>query len=422
MGIILREDLKQAADLARHYLFDAENVKDIRLDSAWVYGLRCRDAVECFQYFDQTYSPLDDSGDESGGCLIYFVAAVVVLNYYKAKKQRLFLYHEAEVCSVALALDGTVASAERGTSPAIMVWRIKDLVPICTFKGQHNSDVYLLRFLGEEKFLASVSKRLNPGILVHNIETKELLYSCCLQEFIRGIDIIDFQMAQIIEENAFSNNRMNLILFSQHTIYFFYHKNNDGMYSLIKHSKQDNTFGESLSDITSIKTSLLSTSGSHLQSLCASWQVTIMTGHSDGKVCIWTLDSSNTSILPSKILCFYNAPVSSIVITSMGFTVCTEDLGLHIWDLDFNANIKELDLNTLGLRIDSKLKNVVCKDDLLFFLTIDCEMFSFELKVSPLWSKNVFVHKYEVKSVNTVFALSDEMTCLKFIERVDFCS
>lgn len=301
-----------------------------------------------------------------------------------------------------------------------MVWSIKDLVPLCIFSGQHNADVYLLRFLGEEKYLASVCKRLNPGVLVHNIETKELLFSCCLDEFIRGIDILDFQTAEIIEEKTFANNRMNFFLFSQHSIFLFYHKNLNGMFSIVQHDKSNNSFGESLSDITTIKTALLSTSGSHCRSLGAVWQITILTGHSDGKVCIWSVDSSHEKVNPLRILCFYNSAVSCIVITSMGFTLCTEDLGLHIWDLDFTTNIKELDLNTLGLRIDSKLKNVVCYNDLLFFLTLDSEMFSFELKVSPMWSKNMFVHKYDVKTINTVFSLGDDMTCVKFIERVNY--
>jgi WD40 repeat protein len=343
------------------------------------------------------------------------------MNYFKVNLQRHFLYHTKEVCSIAVSSQGLVASGERGSTPCIMVWSIKDLVPRCIFSGQHNADVYLLRFLGEENYLASVCKRLNPGVLIHNIETNELLFSCCLEEFIRGIDILDFQTAEIIEEQKFSNNRMNIVMFSQHCIYFFYHKNLNGMYSILQHDKQNNLFGESLSEITSIKTALLSTSGSHLRSLSAGWQISILTGHSDGKVCIWNVDSNHEKIIPSKILCFYNSSVSNIVITSLGFTVCTEDLGLHIWDLDFTSNIKELDLNTFGLRIDSKLKNVVCKDDLLFFLTLESEMFSFELKLSPMWSKNMFVHKYEVKAVNTVFALGEDMTSAKFIERVRIC-
>lgn len=299
-----------------------------------------------------------------------------------------------------------------------MVWSIKDLVPTCIFAGEHNDEVYLLRFLGDENYLVSACKRLTPGVLIHDISTKQLVFACCLDEFIRGINTIEYLVAEIIEERKFSNNRMNFFFFSQHSIYFFYHKNSDRKYSILKHDKMENNFGETLGDITSLKTLLLATSGSHLKCLAAGWEVTILSGHADGKVCIWTVDQSHTSIKPSRILCFYSSPITAMVITSLGFTICTEDLSVHIWDLDFATNIKEMDLNSLGMKINSKLKNVVPNDDEFFFITIDSEMFSFELKVSQMWSKNMFVHKYQVNAINSVFALGDEMTCTRFVERV----
>ena len=152
--------------------------------------------------------------------------------------------------------------------------------------------------------------------------------------------------------------------------------------------------------ITCVRAVLKSSSSSILLSLAPDWLTTLLTGHSDGKVCIWTVDYDNMAIRSERILCFYNAFVTDIVVTSIGYAICTNDMGVHVWDLDMTNSVKEVDLNTLGLRLNAKLKNVVPSENKLFFLTLESEMFSVDLFISPAWSKNMFVYKYEIQAID----------------------
>lgn len=351
--------------------------------------------------------------------MVYFTSSVVIVNYFKIYKQQHFLHHRKEVCSIAVSQSGLVASGERGSNPTVFIWRIKDLTPIHAVTSIHNADVYLLRFMNDDAHLISIGKRLDSSVVVVDVKTGNTIYACCLNEFIRGISTIDFQISQIIEEQSFSNNRRNFFVYSQSSIYFFSHDYSPQSYAIVKHDKDAHAYEEQLAAITCVRAVLKSSSSSILLSLAADWLITLLTGHSDGKVCIWTVDYDNMAIRSERILCFYNAFVTDIVVTSIGYAICTNDMGVHVWDLDMTNSVKEVDLNTLGLRLNAKLKNVVPSENKLFFLTLESEMFSVDLFISPAWSKNMFVYKYEIQAIDSIFTLGEDMRAVKMIERVD---
>ena len=100
--------------------------------------------------------------------------------------------HEQEVCAIDVYSNGNVASGDRGYSPVIFVWSLHDLKIIHTFKNNHNSDIYILKFVNQGKFLVSCSKRLTPAIIVHDLDTGQIIHSCYVNEFIRGISTINY--------------------------------------------------------------------------------------------------------------------------------------------------------------------------------------------------------------------------------------
>ena len=102
----------------------------------WVYGMRCTDVVKSFCY----HAGDGGTGQEK---ILYFTACVVIVYYYKLNKQRHYIQHEKEVCSLAVSKGSLAASGERGSSPTIHVWDINTLQTVCILKSYHKHDIYL---------------------------------------------------------------------------------------------------------------------------------------------------------------------------------------------------------------------------------------------------------------------------------------
>lgn len=104
--------------------FELVNIKDIKIDLNWVYGIRCIDVLDSFAYFKRyvcitkfqfqicssisffvelfssfpkfVSNPFseENSTDE---CLIYYTACIVIVYYYKLNEQRHYIEHEVSL-------------------------------------------------------------------------------------------------------------------------------------------------------------------------------------------------------------------------------------------------------------------------------------------------------------------------------------
>lgn len=55
------------------------------------------------------------------------------------------------------------------------------------FQGEHKSDIYLLEFIKEDTYLVSCSLRYNTPVVVHDVESRTVVFSYWVDEFVREI-------------------------------------------------------------------------------------------------------------------------------------------------------------------------------------------------------------------------------------------
>jgi WD40 repeat protein len=152
--------------------------------------------------------------------LVYFVACVVIVYHYKINEQTHYIHHESEISAVCVSKSGKVASGERGTSPCIHIWSIKDLVPSLILKGEHKSDIYLLEFISNDAYLISCGKRVDTPIFIHNIELSIVVLSTHVDQFVRCILPINNLIGDFKHNSTYNTNNC-FILLSAEKIYYY---------------------------------------------------------------------------------------------------------------------------------------------------------------------------------------------------------
>ena len=80
-----------------------------------------------------------------------------------------------------------MATGERGDSPKIHLWDIHTLKTIHVFQGDHKSDIYLLEFIKNDQYLVSCSLRQNTPVVVHDVETRNIVFSYVVDDFVRQV-------------------------------------------------------------------------------------------------------------------------------------------------------------------------------------------------------------------------------------------
>lgn len=122
-------------------LVEAKQSLTTKLELSWVYGFRCDDLLTNFVFHED----VETQGNRK---LVYFVANLVVVYYYKENKQRHFFEHKSKVSSIALAkYDNQVATGDCGKQPFIHVWNVNTRKVLHTIKAKHSFDIYSLRFV-----------------------------------------------------------------------------------------------------------------------------------------------------------------------------------------------------------------------------------------------------------------------------------
>ncbi len=103
-------DFIQKMDIRKNQL---NNIKKSSIKLNWVFGIRCDDLLNSFKFHQNKNNPNDCK-------LIYFVANLVIVYYYKQNKQRHYKEHKNQVCSISLAKNSNlIATGDCGKTPMI---------------------------------------------------------------------------------------------------------------------------------------------------------------------------------------------------------------------------------------------------------------------------------------------------------------
>ena len=346
--------------------------------------------------------------------------------YYKVGSQTHYLHHRQEVCSIDVTSSGLVASGEKGPSPSIHIWDIKQLETKTVLSRMHDSDIYIVKFINDDQYLASCSLRLNPSVVIYNVKDFSVLFSCYLEEFVRGLARPTLIVSEVLPSDELKRYQQHFLLYSRSTLYLFRHRQvgqeQEAYFKLLECSaRRQGDNPTSLAEITKVLCLVVNPENSRNRLFSRSKILRIIVGHEDGKASLWHWLPED-KIEFQKVLASFAARVTEILPTGQGVAFCTQDLSIQLWDYDLKNRLKQLNINTMGILINSRLKNMLCTaDDRLFFLTNDGEIYYFDLVLSSEWRKSQFVFRYSLKCLSEVFSLMGRMQCLDIIERVGFC-
>jgi len=154
----------------------------------WVFGINCTEVVKSFCYHNE-YAIFYISKSKKGTSekLLYICAKIIVILYEKLNEQQHYVEHQNEISSLVVSKGTLIASGERGDNPKIHLWDIHTLKTIHIFQGEHKSDIYLLEFIKEDTYLVSCSLRYNTPVVVHDVESRTVVFSYWVDEFVREI-------------------------------------------------------------------------------------------------------------------------------------------------------------------------------------------------------------------------------------------
>jgi WD40 repeat protein len=159
-----------------------------------------------------------------------------VIYHFKINEQNHYTFHDSEVSAVCISKQGLVASGERGRKPNIHLWHIKELKPRMILKGYHRSDISLMSFINNDKYLVTCGKRLDTSVIIYEVDTQTPILSAHVDQFVRCIITINNLIGEFKQvDPQIKNIEQNFILLSAEKIYIF--QANDFNTYDIKHQK-----------------------------------------------------------------------------------------------------------------------------------------------------------------------------------------
>jgi hypothetical protein len=220
-------------------------------------------------------------------------------------------------------------------------------------------------------------------------------------------------------------DQKHFLLYSRNSLFLFRHRqsdqDNEPYYKVLEtpgRKQPDNM--QILAEITKVLCLLVNPENSRNRLFSRKKVLRIVVGHEDGKISLWEWNAED-SIVFQRIQASFAARVNDILLMSQGIAFCTQDLAIQLWDFDLKNRLKHLNINTMGIQINSRLKNTICTtQDRLFFSTYDGEIYYFDLVLSSEWRKSQFVYRYTLKCLPEVFSFLGKMSCLDVVERVGY--
>lgn len=267
----------------------------------------------------------------------------------------------------------------------------------------------------------SCSVRSNTPVILHDVETRTIVFSHCVDEFVRNIVPI-----MVNEPTGNKTTDKNFMLYSKNKI--FYIKQNE-LHSIVR--LQNMQRFEALSDINSaicIATRIQlppKEKGSHDDSQEkpvdayeeeeSELSLAVLTGHVDGKVVLWD------NLVPSKVVIKCESGVVDICILKSSIVIATSDGIIEFWSLGFKTQIKQIDIKLFSFKLMShSIKNLVMTNKNLYFNTYGGDFI--KLKLNFVRDKNTGKENtltFREKRTKNVVTFTDNWASLCVLEKND---
>ena len=128
----------------------------------------------------------------------------------------------------------------------------------------------------------------------------------------------------------------------------------------------------------------------------------MISGHKNGKVVYW----ENTEY--KGYLDNYKEEIVSIVSYDKGIVIATGCSYLHFWDLKLEKNLKNLDINSLQLKLNSvDIISLEISGDKLMIVTRGGDVIQIALEQKREQKKNSLSYKFISKRSNNIFQLQE---------------
>jgi hypothetical protein len=132
----------------------------------------------------------------------------------------------------------------------------------------------------------------------------------------------------------------------------------------------------------------------------------------------WQYRAESNTVSIERVITDYHVTIVAVLLMEDAVGFFTQDLSLHIWDQKLRNNIKEVDINGMGVRLNSRPKAIILNDEDLFVLSEEGDMIVLTLKLRRDPDKSVFVFKHLLYTLNNIVQLRKQMKAVKFFERV----
>ena len=394
----------------------------------WVYGFRCSDLLKAFDFHQNSENDLNPK-------IIYFVANLVIIYYYKQNTQTHFLEHKSMVYSLSIGkIKNIIATGDSGKNATIYVWDINTLKVLKTIKNKHSLCVYELSLIKNDEMLVSLSLRHNTPILVYDINSKNTLLCCCLDNFIRGIRPIDIWVGDSVFKNKKDKGyfhwdlESSFFAFSSFKFYFFAFRK-----SIQSYEKFTFWIRDEESIVSSIKNSspeISCLTSFYINLKCPDlliygnqkeYDLVVVTGHTNGEVVLW-LNFKNPENIEKKVIIDYKKGINKIINYDKKYLIIlTKESKMFLWDLYEEKYLKEFDLTLLPVRLKSfEIKTIVKGNKKnLFFSTLEGDLVKMSLNHKKKWKKNLYVETQKAKRFNNIIQLKNKFNTMSILERED---
>ena len=401
-------------------------IKSSNIKLNWVYGFRCVDIARSFVFHSALHGDLEHT-------LIYFVANVVIIYYYKFNYQKHYLEHNNRVSCISIAKKRRwVATGEKGRQPQILVWNVDTLETVDRIKTIYGHDVHALEFIKNDEFLVVSFKRCDSPILVYRLEDHRIFLSCYIDSFadnILTVNVLKGKNRLDQEMNLSYNGWMidSLFIFhSQYSFYIFGYNTQTKCYEKLIFNILENSnlsFVKKLNHprITQLCAFYLNTDHPDLliYGSESKFEMIIITGHSNGEVYLWS-KLQNSYSFEKKLIANFKCSIEKLIhLHDKYLLIYTEDAMMYIWNMHSNKVVKEIELTLLPLRLQSlKIKDIIKGEpDYIYFSTIEGDMARLCLNYHKKWFNNFFVNEIKVERFDNIVYLKNNYNCITLLEQ-----
>ncbi|KRX11109.1 WD40-repeat-containing domain [Pseudocohnilembus persalinus] len=433
--------------------------KDVSIKPKWVYGFRSQGVKKPLAHIKQGQT----------NKLIYFTANIVVIYYPNLNKQEHYLEHQREVISLGVAKkSGLVASGELGSRPAIHIWNNESLLNLGVIQGIHQIGINFINFFNNDEFIVTAGMRYNSPILIYNIKDLSLVLSTHINDFSLSvltvqnyigsfaqsmyssnstrdtriqkqnakqmnkslnssvISYIGTQTQQIDSDDLFENYENAFFIFTQSEIILFIYIDNHFKQETVKIHQMNSD--EDVKDEIQVQGNL--TCALVLRANSVNPYLKAYTEEGDGAVqIVFGTDKGylyyfNWGEFEKKKEFSYQQHYQSSIVNlcsyKYGVIVGVGDSTIHLWDFNFQHNIKNLDLTAFSFKLFSyDIIDILEMNSQLLISTTNGDIIEIDMNQKQEWTQNKFIQKLNANRVNYITKFGGELNAMCIMERAE---